>query len=810
MKSQRLCCAVILIGWLTVTAIGASLGDAIVRGRVLDQQGAAIVGAVLTLSNSLSGYRNHTQTGENGGFAFFNVPQGHYLLKVECMGFVTVVIEVEVHSDTPLEIPIVLRASGPVEVVEVAANPNRVILEDDTGSHYHIDKSFVERFPTTTANRSIESILLSVPGFIADSDGRLHFRGSHGQLTYIVDGQPISDMMHISYANNLDARNVEAMEVFTGLMPAEFGYRNAAVVSMTTRSGLGSGRRFFGDVMLGVASFDTGEIGARFSGQLANRFGYFVSLAGSKSNRFLDPPNFENLHNGGNTQRLFARLDYTPNHTSDFLRLNVMLGRSHYQVPNLLSQHLAGQNQRQKPRDLTLSFNWLRIINSRATIEITPYYRTSIGQLLESPFDTPLLASQARHLTNVGGNIHFSFTSRSHRFKTGVQLLGFPISENFSFAITDPSFNVPPKEGGDPHFYNVGLRPYDLTRGGSIFHFSRKGTGSQYSFFVQDEFRYGDLTLSTGLRYDYYRFLVREDAWQPRIGFSYRIGATGTVLRGSYNRLFFTPPNENLLFSSSAEAAELSGPAVIAALGSGMILVPSERQHVYEVGLQQRVKDWFRVDAAYYTKDARNVHENLQFLLTRVIFPVAIHSGKMKGFDMRIDVPEHRGFSGYLSLGTSSAIVSPPFTGGLFVDKHIVEHLDDGPFRIDHDQKISAQWGVMFNDRRGRWWTGVTGRHDSGLVTEVESPDEVENNPDLAFGLAFVDFNKNPFRVKPRTIWDWSLGLRLRGESRQRIEFQFHILNLTNKKGLYNFLSHFGGTHVIPPRQYVGRMTIHF
>lgn len=809
MQSRHIGLVLIFVGWLMVADVGASSGGAIVRGRVLDQQGAAIVGATLSLSNPLSGYLSRTQTDEDGAYTFFNVPHNHYFLKVEHPGFVTLTMELEVHSSVPLEVPIVLRATGPVEVAEVTAGRDRVILEDDTGAHYHIDKSFIQRFPATTSNRSIESILLTVPGFIADENGRFHFRGSHGQITYIVDGQPISDLIHISYANSLDARNVETMEVFTGLMPAEFGYRNAAVVNATMRSGMGSGRAFFGNVALGAASFDTGELGAQFGGQ-STRFGYFFSLAASKSNRFLDPPNFDNLHNGGNTQRLFARLDYTPNQASDFLRLNVALGRSRYQVPNLFSQHLAGQNQVQKPRDLSLSFNWLHIINSRATIEATPYYRTSIGQLLESPFDTPLLASQARHLTNVGSNVHFSFTNETHRFKAGVQLLGFPVSENFSFAITDPNLNVPPKEGGDPHFYNVGLRPYDLTRGGDIFHFSRKDTGHQYSFFVQDEFHYGDLTIHAGLRYDNYRFLVREDAWQPRIGLSYRIGPTGTVLRASYNRLFFTPQNENLLFSSSTEAAELSGPDVIAALGSGVIFVPSERQHAYEVGLQQQVKDWFRVDAAYYTKDARNVQDNLQFSQTLIVFPVAIDSGKIKGFDLRLDVPEHRGLSGYWSFGTASAIVSPPFTGGLFVDAHIVEHLDDGQFRIDHDQKIATQWGVMFNDRQRGWWTGLMGRYDSGLVTEVESPDEVATNPDLAFGLAFVDFSKDPFRVKPRTVWNWSVGIRLFGESRRRTEFQFDILNLTNEKGLYNFLSHFGGTHVIPPRQYVGRMKIHF
>jgi len=42
------------------------------------------------------------------------------------------------------------------------------------------------------------------------------------------------------------------------------------------------------------------------------------------------------------------------------------------------------------------------------------------------------------------------------------------------------------------------------------------------------------------------------------------------------------------------------------------------------------------------------------------------------------------------------------------------------------------------------------------------------------------------------------------------LSVQFDLLNAFDKQGLYNFMSTFGGTHVIPPREYAGRVTYSF
>src|SRR2546425_7526934 len=171
---------------------------------------------------------------------------------------------------------------------------------------------------------------------------------------------------------------------------------------------------------------------------------------------------------------------------------------------------------------------------------------------------------------------------------------------------------------------------------------------------------------------------------------------------------------------------------------------------------------------------------------------------------MFFDVPNHRGFTAYFIFGTNSAIFSPPFTGGLLFDQ-----LPDGPFRIDHDQKRSAQWQAEYYNKKHGWWTALSGRYDSGLVANVGDPAAIAKDPDIAFGLNYVratDDPLAPFRIKPRTIWNLSVGVDLHKESRHPINLQLDLLNLGDKQGLYNFLSTFGGTHVIPPRTFALKM----
>jgi len=99
----------------------------------------------------------------------------------------------------------------------------------------------------------------------------------------------------------------------------------------------------------------------------------------------------------------------------------------------------------------------------------------------------------------------------------------------------------------------------------------------------------------------------------------------------------------------------------------------------------------------------------------------------------------------------------------------------------------------------------VTERYDSGLVANAGTLDGVLGSPDTAYAAPFIRFNENPQRIKPRTVWNLSAGARL-AQYGLPFELQLDLLNAGDTRGIYNFQSVFGGTHVIPPRTLAGRV----
>jgi hypothetical protein len=62
-------------------------------------------------------------------------------------------------------------------------------------------------------------------------------------------------------------------------------------------------------------------------------WGNFISAGGLNTGRFLDPPEFTVLHDKGNEENLFDRVDYQLT-TADSIHLNFGYSRSWFQTPN--------------------------------------------------------------------------------------------------------------------------------------------------------------------------------------------------------------------------------------------------------------------------------------------------------------------------------------------------------------------------------------------------------------------------------------------------------------------------------------------
>ena len=778
----------------------ASSGSGLVTGTVLNDLGKPVANAILTLENKASGHRQAAVTDAQGHYSLFNVPFNDYHLDAKAPGLNPTSRNVAVHSSLPLKVNLSLASAGAVVVVEDTAS----LLESHPSSHIDIDHTTIEEIPAAVQSRGMESIILQTPGVIQDENGRFHFRGSHGQAMYVIDGVPVTDQMQATFSNSLDPSQVEGMEVITGGISAEYGGKPGSVINLTSKSGLGTPDGFEGNVNAGAARFNTFEEGMAVRG-CTDRFGYFVTLAGSTSDRFLDPVNFENLHNQGDTGRVFMRFDQILS-DQDTLRFSISSGTTARDVANLDSQEAAGMNQRVHNRDSNLSLGWVHLIDANSSFDANIYYRHASALLdptqglgpgfQEGGPDTPFWVWQNRTLDNQGATFSYQLKAGDNNLKTGLQYVRYPIHEQFAFAITN--LNQAQMQTGTTIDSSSPIYAYTSAGGGNIFHFNDELAPSLASAFIQDDIKKGNLNLGLGLRLDSYSGpgYVKTEL-QPRLAASYTFTGTGTLLRASYDHLMITPENENLGFSTSQAAWDLTG------AGGQVPTLQPEIQNSYLVGVEQQLGSLFRLNLDYWWKTSSNTADNDQFLNTGLLFPIAAWQGRFHGMDLRVDMLETHGISAYFSAGTVRTVFYSPTVGGLTSADPLINGPAGTAYLIDHDQKLTVQLGVHY--KHEGFHAQIIGRYDSGLEAGDPTRPGVAGNPDYAFGANFVHLENDSlvgpnWRVNSRQVWNASLGQDFKLSAKTSLEMGADLLNVFNEVALYNYLSTFGGTHVVPPR----------
>src|SRR5262249_35035620 len=157
--------------------------------------------------------------------------------------------------------------------------------------------------------------------------------GDHAQTQFSIDNQPVTDQQSRLYSNQIPADVVQSMEIITGVAPAEYGDKSSLVVHIVTKSGLDQSKPT-GNVSLGYGSFKSPTVDANL-GAGSHAFGNFLSITGMRTDRFLDPPEFQAIHDAGNQVSFFDRVDARTGDTGTF-HMNVHAARSAFDVPNSL------------------------------------------------------------------------------------------------------------------------------------------------------------------------------------------------------------------------------------------------------------------------------------------------------------------------------------------------------------------------------------------------------------------------------------------------------------------------------------------
>jgi hypothetical protein len=845
-----------------------------VSGTVADASGAVIPGAKVVLANPTSGYTRTVQSDPAGNFQFFNVPFNPYSLTVTETGFQSYSKAVQMNSALGVAVKVALQIATSNQTVLVTAPVD--LIDNDPTPHTDIDRSTIEHLPLESASSELSSIVtLASPGVAADSNGQMHGLGDHAENSFSIDGQPITDQQSKVFSNQVPAAAVQSLEVIAGAPPAEYGDKTSLVVKATTRSGQGVTTPT-GSVTLSYGSFGSSNV-AFDTAYGGVKWGNFIAANGLESGRFLDAPEFAVYHDKGNEENFFDRFDYQLTKQGS-LHTNAQYTRSWFQTPNsydtqygFVANGMTAQKTDQRSQIQTIDFapTYTQTIGSSVVFNFGPYLRRDTYNYYPSknllndfgPIQQESVTQQ-RSLTNAGVHTDVSYVKGVNNIKLGGMYQQTFLRENFQIGIVDPNLNVPLSPT-----YNVALEPYDLTRGGTLYAYHGQTDVKQLALYGEDQITAGSWLFNVGIRGDFYNGLSIQRQAEPRVGVSYNVKRTGTVLRASYARTQETPFNENLVLSSKGCLDPVLN-AVFSTLGScnPAPFNPGFRNE-FHAGFQQGVSKYFVVNAEYIWKYTHNGYDFSVLGATPITFPIEWHNSKIPGYAISGTLTPVKGLSARVTMSSVSARFFNPQIGGVGATPGAPGGL---PFRIDHDERFNQTTHVEYAmPFQKKMYFSFNWKYDSGLVagsvpcygttdpntacagysetvggvptinlSSLTADEEFQagltcdgvkatqtagfascDAAGLSSQLVKVptpgseDDDKNPQRIQPRNLFDMAVGdddiVHLHGD-RYRLGARITAINVTDKYALYNFLSTFSGTHYVSPRTVTAEVAFHF
>ena len=762
----------------------AQLGNSgSIEGVVKDPSGGVVPNATVDISYPISGFTRSTSTASDGTFRFTNIPFNPYHLVLTASGFAPYVQDVEIRSGVPTLVQITVRLGTAADSITVQGTTGADLVENDSTFHTDVDKGLFDRVPLESQSSSLSSLVtLTTPGVVADSNGLFHGLGDHADNSFSYDGQPITDQQSKVFSNQIPPESIQSMEVISGTVPAEFGDKTSVIIKVTTRSGLG--QKPTGSIKTSYGSFGSATVGFDV-GFGSRKWGNFIAASGLNTSRFLDPPEFHAIHDRGNLENVFDRVDYQIS-DADTVHVNVGYSRSWFQTPDTLDQLNIGlvdpvhgsplglTDQRSLIKTYNIAPVWTHLFSTTTLFTFGAFarhdqynYYPSANAFADGtgliPGGSSATVNQDRKLTNLGLRSDISYVKGIHNIKAGITFEHTLLTENFNFGITDPAFNSPCLDAfnnpvsntsfNDPsqcatggYQPNIAANPnvstpflpilgcIDLTRPtpsanngcantqSALFPFRAHADIKQVALYIQDTITKGNWSFNLGFREDIYRGIVHDTQPEPRLGVAYDIKKTNTVLRLGYSRIQATPYNENLILSSLGTQIPTVNAVFNGANVQPFAPIRAGFRNQFNAGFEQAFGKFLVVDADYFWKHTRNGYDFSVFGGTPITFPIAWHNSKLDGVSVRASLPDYHGVTAFIVLGHINARYFPPQVGGLGAT------LTGGePFRIDHDQKFQQTTHVQYQPKKNWPWISMNWRYDSGLVASNPNLDNFQD-----------------------------------------------------------------------------------
>jgi len=720
-----------------------------VRGIIHDPQHRPIQGAMVMLKSKSSDWAKSASTDANGEFAFNAVPLGDYSVSVASTGFAQAAQNLVVISGTEPVVHFQLSLAGTKETVNVSGLPE-VAPTDSVTPITLVNRLDIERTPGASRSNSMAMITNFVPGSYVTHD-QLHIRGGH-QTSWLVDGVPVPNT---NIASNIgppfDPKDIDYMEVNRGSYGAEFGDRTYGVFNIVPRSGFERNNQ--AELVLSAGNFN--QTNDQFSfGSHTERFAYYASVNGNRSDLGLQPPVANVVHDAANGYGGFGSFIFNVD-PSDQLRLVTALRKDYYQIPydpfpnDLENGSSAGNDfTPQYPSiglrdgnhesDALVNFSWVHTFNSKVLLTVSPFYHRNGANYDSSPTDFPTATTDHHTSTYAGGQVSFGANFAKNNLQAG--FYGFHQHDDQLFAATFNDGSNPPFTESDP------------------------ASGGLEAFFIDDKFKpFSWLTLTAGMRPTHFSGGISENAISPRFGVALNVPRLNWTVRAFYGHYYQAPP-----------LLTVGGPLEQFCTVNVCQFLPilGERDEEHQFGITIPYRGWV-LDVDNFKTRAHNFFDH-GCIGSGLCIPLTIDRATVRGWELTLRSPRiaHRGQI-HLAYSNQIALGATPITGGLN---------DFSPpsdlFPLDHDQRNTLNIGG-----------------------DVTLPWRSYASTNVYYGSGFSNaFPDQPYpgnNLPGHTTFDVSLGKDF-GES---FAATLNALNVANRRVDLDNSQTFGGFHWNNPRE---------
>jgi hypothetical protein len=737
-------CSISFIVLFLLASNGFATVFGAVRGIVHDAQHRPVAGTDVVLKAANSDYTQSTKTNADGDFQFDAVPLGDYVVTVTKDGFAAQERRITVLSGTAPVLHVELQVATQTQSITVTSEAPPAQTESVTPTTLTTQQQIMQT-PGASKSNSLAMITDYVPGAYYTHD-QLHIRGGH-QVSWLIDGVSIPNT---NIASNLgpqvDPKDIDVLETQRGSYSADYGDRTYGIFNVEPRTGFERNRD--AELILSAGNFYQTDDQLNFGGH-TNRFAYYASLNGNRTNLGLQTPTSAVIHDQASGYGGFTSMTYNAN-SQNQLRLVSQLRHDFYQVPfdpnnpDTAGQFLSDVN---KETDGYLLFSWVRTLSPGLVLTVSPFYHYNSVAYESSPQDVPSSATETQKANYEGGQVTLSWINKQNSLRAGVTGFAQQASQLFGLVcnVAGQCENVNPPATANP-------------------------SGGLVAVYVEDQYKLTSwLALSAGLRQTHFSGGVVENATDPRVGGSIRVPKLNWVFRAFYGHFYQAPP-----------LLTVSGPLLDAASNQNLGFIPlhGERDEEHQYGVTIPLWGW-TIDADNFLTRAKNYFDHNNFNNSNLFFPITIQGARISGWELTLRSPNiYKRAQVYVTYSNQLALGYGNINGGLT------------------DFSFGNGYGFLDHDQRNTLHVGG----------QVSLPRRSYASTDVYYGSGFTNGSPPPSHLPGHTTFDLTLGK----DFGEKFSISVTGLNVANRRILLDNSFTFGGTHYMNSREITVQLRYRF